>query len=112
MMFAGMNSPMPRAVRLLLFTALAALLVHVAHTVFGAGGAPSHKFVDDWLYTLVLAACALMCFARGIGARGERAAWILIGTGIAAWAVGGTMPPSSRCTSCTAAQSPMAQMSL
>ena len=87
-MFAGLNSPMPRAVRLLLFTALAALLVHVAHTVFGAGGAPSHTFVDDWLYTLVLAACALMCIARGIGARGERAAWILIGAGIAAWTVG------------------------
>jgi two-component system cell cycle response regulator len=87
-MFAGLNTPMPRAVRLLLFTALAALLVHVAHTVFGAGGAPSHTFIDDWLYTLVLAACALMCFARGIGARGERAAWILIGTGIAAWTVG------------------------
>ena len=87
-MFAGMNSPMPRAVRLLLFTALVALLVHVAHTVFGLGGAPSHTFVDDWLYTLVLAACALMCFARGAGPRGERAAWILIGTGIAAWTAG------------------------
>ena len=87
-MFAGMNSPMPRAVRLLLFTALVALLVHVAHTVFGLGGAASHTFVDDWLYTLVLAACALMCFARGAGPRGERAAWILIGTGIAAWTAG------------------------
>jgi two-component system, cell cycle response regulator len=87
-MFAGMNSPMPRAVRLLLFTALVALLVHVVHTVFGLGGAQAHTFVDDWLYTLVLAACALMCFARGAGHRGERAAWILIGIGIAAWTAG------------------------
>jgi two-component system, cell cycle response regulator len=85
---AGLNSPMPRAVRLLLYTALAALLVHVAHTVFGAGGSGAHRFVDDWLYTLVLAACALMCVARGVTARHERAAWALIGGGIAAWTAG------------------------
>jgi diguanylate cyclase (GGDEF)-like protein len=85
---AGFNSPMPRAVRLLLFTALAALLVHVGHTLFGLGGSGAHEIVDDWLYTLVLSACCLMCVARGITARGERAAWMFIGSGIAAWTVG------------------------
>ena len=71
-MLAGLNSPMPRAVRLLLFTALAALLVHVAHTVFGLRrSSRAHTFVDDWLYTLVLAACALMCMARGVRPRGS-----------------------------------------
>jgi diguanylate cyclase (GGDEF)-like protein len=79
---------MPRAVRLLLFTALAALLVHVAHTVVGAGGVGAHVLVDDWLYAMVLGACAVMCMARGTGARGERAAWVLIGAGLAAWTAG------------------------
>ena len=67
-MLAGLNSPMPRAVRLLLYTALVALMVHVVHTVFGVGGLAAHEFVDDWLYTLVLAACALICIARGVTA--------------------------------------------
>ena len=79
---------MPRAVRLLLYTALAALMVHVVHTVFGVGGSAAHEIVDDWLYTLVLSACALICIARGVTAHQERAAWILIGSGIAAWTVG------------------------
>ena len=87
-MFAGLNSPMPRAVRLLLYTALAALLVHVAHTLLGLGGAGAHGIVDDWLYTGVLAACSLMCLARGMTAHGERAAWTLIGCALAAWTVG------------------------
>jgi two-component system, cell cycle response regulator len=86
--FAGLNSPMPRAVRLLLYTALAALLLHVAHTVFGAAGSGSSRLVDDWLYTLVLVACALMCVARGASAREERAAWILMGFGLGCWAAG------------------------
>jgi diguanylate cyclase (GGDEF)-like protein len=79
---------MPRAVRLLLYTALAALLVHVAHTVADLGGAGAHGVVDEWLYTLVLVVCALMCVARGFSIREERAAWILIGGGIAAWTAG------------------------
>ena len=79
---------MPQAVRLLFYVALLALLVHVAHTVFGAGGSATHVLVDDWLYTLVLSACALMCIARGVSSDRERAAWILIGLGIAAWTAG------------------------
>jgi len=86
--FAGLNSPMPRAVRLLLYTALAALLLHVAHTVFGVAGSGSSRLVDDWLYTLVLVACALMCIARGVGSREERVAWIFIGIGLLCWAAG------------------------
>ena len=79
----------PPAVRLLLFAAVAALLVHVAHTMPDVGGSvASHPVVDDWLYTCILAGCALLCIARGIGGRDERAAWLLIGGGLAAWTAG------------------------
>ena len=54
---------MPQAVRLLFYVALLALLVHVAHTVFGAGGSAAHLLVDDWLYTLVLSAGLAICAA-------------------------------------------------
>jgi two-component system, cell cycle response regulator len=84
----GLNSTMPRAVRLLLVAALAALLVHVARTVSGLGGGSADVAVDDWLYTFVLGACALTCIARGALAREERLAWILIGCGLAAWTAG------------------------
>ena len=86
-MFGGFNSPMPRAVRLLLFTALALLPVHLAHTLTGVGGG-SDGAVDDALYTLVLVACAVLCMARALGESRERAAWLLIGAGLAAWAAG------------------------
>jgi two-component system, cell cycle response regulator len=78
---------MPRAVRLLLFAALAALLVHAVHTAFDVG-ANAHTAIDDWLYTVVLGACVLICLARAFSGRGERLAWALIGAGLAAWTAG------------------------
>jgi diguanylate cyclase (GGDEF)-like protein len=83
-----MDTSIPQAVRLLLFAALAALLLHVAHTMSDVGGAGAHPLVDDWLYTSVLAGSALLCIARGIRGPGERAAWLLIGSGLAAWTAG------------------------
>ena len=87
-MLARLKSNQPRAVRLLLYAVLAAVAAHAAHTVFGAGGEGAHRAFDDWLYTLALAGCALACIARGVTDARERAAWILIGVGLAAWAAG------------------------
>ena len=85
---SALENSIPRAPRLLLLAALAALLIHVAHTMSDVGGAGAHPLVDDWLYTSVLAGSALLCIARGIRGPGERAAWLLIGTGLAAWTAG------------------------
>ena len=87
-MLAASDTPIPRAVRLLLIAALAALLVHVVHTTSHAGGTGAHPLVDDWLYACVLAGCALLCIVRGIAGPGERTAWFLIGGGLAAWTAG------------------------
>ena len=84
-MLPRLNTTPPRVVRLLLYTALAALALHALHTVFGVG---RQVVDDDWLYSAVLGACAGICVARGIIAKGERAAWILIGAAIGAWAAG------------------------
>ena len=85
---SALENSIPRAPRLLLLAALAALLVHVAHTMSDVGGAGAHPLVDDWLYTSVLAGSALLCIARGVRGPGERAAWLLIGSGLAAWTAG------------------------
>ena len=84
-----MDNPISRAIRLLLFAALAALLAHVVDTMSDVGGGTgAHPLVEDWVYTAVLAGCALACIARAFCAPGERAAWALIGSGLAAWTVG------------------------
>lgn len=83
-----MDNPIPRAIRLLLFAALAALVAHVVHTTSDAGGPAAHPLVDDWLYTAVLVGCVLACVGRALCAPNERAAWALIGCGLAAWTVG------------------------
>ena len=88
-MIAASETSIPHAVRLLLFVAVGALLVHVVHTMPYVGGSvASHGVIDDWLYTCILAGCALLCIARGIAGRDERAAWLLIGGGLAAWTAG------------------------
>jgi two-component system, cell cycle response regulator len=73
---------------MLLYAALAAMAAHAAHTVFGLGGSAAHSLFDDWVYLFALGACALICIARGVADRSERAAWILIGAGLAAWTAG------------------------
>ncbi len=86
-MFARLN-PYPRVVRLLLYAVLAAVAAHAAYAVFGVGGDSAHRVFGDWLHTGVLAACALICIARGVAEPRERAAWILIGAGLLAWTAG------------------------
>ncbi len=84
-MLPRLNSILPRPVGWLLYAALAGLAVHAVHTVFGVG---PQGLLEDWLYPVVLGACAGTCVARGILGEGERMAWIGIGAGIGAWAAG------------------------
>jgi two-component system, cell cycle response regulator len=87
-LFARLHSRQPRVVGVLLYAALAAVGVHAIHTAFGIGGEGTHAVFDDWLYIAALATCATLCIARGVADRRERAAWILIGAGLAAWTAG------------------------
>src|SRR6266498_5033947 len=48
-------------------------------------------FLNDWVYDNVMLAAGAVCIARGIIRRGDRLAWILIGTAVAAWGIGDTV---------------------
>ncbi len=43
---------------------------------------------DKWVHLVVLGIAAILCIARAATERRERAAWLLIGLGIASWAAG------------------------
>jgi two-component system cell cycle response regulator len=82
---AGLTRAIPPVVRALFALVLAGLAAHALHTLLGVG---THRFFDEWLYLLVLSACAALCIGRGVVSRQERSAWILIGAGLAAWTAG------------------------
>ena len=43
---------------------------------------------EKWLHVVVMGAGALLCIARGVIRREERAAWLLLGLGVLAWVMG------------------------
>jgi diguanylate cyclase (GGDEF)-like protein len=78
----------PFPLRILELLLLAGLAFHALHTGLGLGGARLDGFVDTWVYVGLLVACAAGCLARAIAVSGERKAWLALGLGLAASAVG------------------------
>ena len=72
------------------FTALAglALLAYVLHTAFGLGSPELDGFFDDWVYCGLIVAAGAACVTRAVAVREERAAWLVMGIGLVAWAAG------------------------
>src|SRR5215471_1225609 len=55
---------------------------------------PSHSLkhaLNVGVYDNVMIAAGVMCIARGIVVRRDRAAWILIGAAVIAWGIGDTI---------------------
>jgi diguanylate cyclase (GGDEF)-like protein len=74
---------------LLAFGALtgAALLMYAANVTFGfASGLDG--FFEDYVYTGLVVAAGVICLTRGIAVPEERAAWLIMGVGLTAWAAG------------------------
>src|SRR5215212_4081048 len=65
-----------------------ALLAYVAHTAFGLGSPSLDDFFEDWVYCGLIVAAGAICVARGVGFPEERAAWLVMGAGLLAWAAG------------------------
>jgi two-component system cell cycle response regulator len=63
-------------------------LAYAAHAAFGLGGAALETFFQDWVYCGVSVGAGLLCTIRGIAIRRERAAWLVMGAGLFAWAAG------------------------
>jgi two-component system, cell cycle response regulator len=72
------------------FAALAglALLAYALHTAFELGSPELDSFFDDWVYCGLIVAAGAACVTRAIGVREERAAWLVMGVGLVAWAAG------------------------
>jgi two-component system cell cycle response regulator len=72
------------------FAALAvlALLAYVAHTAFGLGSPQLDGFFEDWVYCALIVGAGAACVTRAIAVEDERAAWLLMGLGLVAWAAG------------------------
>ena len=85
-MKAGIESAPARRALALLWLAFA---VYVLHPAVGLGGKGLDSFFNDWLYNGLLVLAALACFARGLLRRdSQRAAWLLVGVALTAWATG------------------------
>src|SRR6266540_7241950 len=66
---------------------LAGLLAYGVSPLFRSGPEES-VLLDGWLNDGVAAGAAVLCLARGLLVRRERAAWLLVGTGLAVWTSG------------------------
>jgi diguanylate cyclase (GGDEF)-like protein len=75
---------MPRLARLVLVAAAVLLAAQFAHAVLGLG---PHALFDDYLYCLVDLLAAVLCIARGVTRATDRAAWLVLGSGVLAWTV-------------------------
>jgi two-component system, cell cycle response regulator len=65
----------------------AACGVFVLHT-FGVLGHPGQVLYDSWLYGGLLSAAVIACFVRATTSPDERAPWLLMTVGMAAWTLG------------------------
>ena len=65
-----------------------ALLAYVAHTAFGVASPGMDQVFQDWVYCGLTAAAGIACVTRAVAVRHERAAWLLMGLGLIAWAAG------------------------
>ena len=65
-----------------------ALLAYAANVAFGLGSPGLDSFFDDYVYTGLIVTAGVICVTRGIAVREERAAWLVMGAGLTAWAAG------------------------
>src|SRR4051812_27654952 len=74
-----------RVARAVLVVAAALVVAEVAHALVSFG---SNRLFEDYLYDAVDLIAAGLCLSRGLLRGDDRAAWLLIGTGLLAWALG------------------------
>jgi two-component system, cell cycle response regulator len=65
-----------------------ALLAFAAHTAFGLGSPGLDSFFDSYVYCALIIAAGALCVTRAVAFPDERAAWLVMGAGLMAWAAG------------------------
>ncbi|MEA2445122.1 MAG: hypothetical protein QOJ12_2414, partial [Thermoleophilales bacterium] len=83
-----MTGPTGRFARVAVAVALAALSVHLIHTVFGVGGERFGDLVDRWLVVIPSVAATAVCLAGAVAHGRERTAWLVLSGAIGSWTVG------------------------
>jgi diguanylate cyclase (GGDEF)-like protein len=63
----------------------AALAAHAAHALFGLGGSGADALFNTWVYDALILVSALLCLARGVLVREDRAAWLVLGVGLVSY---------------------------
>ncbi|HEX6582501.1 MAG TPA: HD domain-containing phosphohydrolase [Thermoleophilaceae bacterium] len=65
-----------------------ALLAYVAHTAVGLASPELDDLFQNWVYCGLIVAAAAICVLRAVAVQEERAAWLVMGLGVLAWAAG------------------------
>jgi signal transduction histidine kinase/ActR/RegA family two-component response regulator len=78
----------PRGVKVLYGAMVLLFLALATHAATNVGGDGLDPLFQKWINDVVPIGCALVCTARAWRVREERLAWLLVGLGIAFWAVG------------------------
>jgi hypothetical protein len=65
-----------------------ALLAYVSHTALGLGSPELDGFFRDGVYSGLVIAAGAACVMRAAVVQEERAAWLVMGLGLLAWAAG------------------------
>jgi two-component system cell cycle response regulator len=76
------------SLRLFQGLAFAGAAAYAAQALVALCGDAATDFFENYVYTGLIAAAGALCLTRGALVRRERAAWLLLGTGLAAWAAG------------------------
>jgi two-component system cell cycle response regulator len=61
---------------------------YAAHAQFTLGGPALDEFFQKWVNDAIVLVCAAVCLLRAWSQRGERLAWLMLGLGMASWALG------------------------
>ena len=78
--------PAQRAVIALAAVLVAGVALHALHAVTGVGGDVVDEAIVRWLYAVVLLGGAAVCAARARLVPERRVAWLVLATGLGAWA--------------------------
>jgi diguanylate cyclase (GGDEF)-like protein len=68
--------------------AVAGLGAYAAQAAVAVCGSAADGFFETWVYTGLLLVAAALCLSRGFLVQRERAAWLILGIGVLAWAGG------------------------
>ncbi len=82
------NEPRGVLVRILRAAGLVGLGAYAAHSLFGLGGHGLDDVFENWVFNTLLFVGAALCLLRAAWSKLERAAWMVLGIGLACWALG------------------------